>query len=98
MSPQVQSNAERTKRPGRRGLPSNFDGLIRRWLAARLSKKAATRVANELAASNAECKNDFGMQLPLQLLGSAALLQLARGKDTSLVSVGADTYGAMMSF
>jgi hypothetical protein len=63
-----------------------------------LSKKAATRVANELATSNAECKNDFGMQLPLQLLGSAALLQLARGKDTSLVSVGADTYGAMMSF
>ena len=67
---------------------------MRRWLAARLSKKAAARVANELAASNAECKYDFGMQLPLQLLGSAALLQLARSNvDSSLVTVGADTYG-----
>ena len=34
------------------------------------------------------------VQLPLQLLGSAALLQLARSNvDSSLVTVGADTYG-----
>ena len=84
--PQVESAAERAKRPGRRGQPTNFEGLMRRWLAARHSEKAAARMADQLA----DVKYDeLGLHLPL--LGSAALLQLARSNtDPQLVSIGAN--------
>ena len=86
--PQVESAAERTKRPGRRGQPTNLEGLMRRWLAARLSEKAAARMADQLAAANVKY-DELGMHLPL--LGSAALLQLARSNtDPQLVSIGAN--------
>ena len=89
--PQVEAAAERAKRPGRRAQPTNLDGLMRRWLAVRLSEKAAGRVADQWATANVK---SAGVENHLPLLGSAALLQLARSNaDPQLVSIGANVRG-----
>jgi hypothetical protein len=81
-------NAQRL-RPGRPGQPCSINSLMRRWLAVRNAKSAAAKVADEVAPYFDVAK--FGEHLPL--LGSAALMQLARDPTNSMVRVSTESGG-----
>ena len=71
------------------GKPNSINSLLRRWLAVRGSKLAAARVADrEVPYLDRE---DFAEHLPL--LGSAALLQLARDPATPVVTFESEAAG-----
>ena len=74
------------------GQPGSINSLLRRWLAVRGSKLAAARVADRVAPYFD--RGDFGEHLPL--LGSAALLQLARDTAKPVVTFGSETGGFLL--
>ena len=71
------------------GQPNSINSLLRRWLAVRSSKLAAARAADQVAPHFD--REDFAEHLPL--LGSAALLQLARDSTKPVVSFGSYAAG-----
>ena len=71
------------------GKPNSIDSLLRRWLAVRGSKLAAARVADRVVPYFDRA--DFAEHLPL--LGSAALLQLARDPATPVVTFESEAAG-----
>ena len=71
------------------GRPNSIDSLLRRWLAVRGSKLAAARVADRVVPYFDRA--DFAEHLPL--LGSAALLQLARDPATPVVTFESEAAG-----
>ena len=81
------------------GQPNSINSLLRRWLAVRSSKLAAARAADQVAPHFD--REDFAEHLPL--LGSAALLQLARDSTKPVVTFGSYAAGCdrqthLMSF
>ena len=71
------------------GKPNSIDSLLRRWLAVRGSKLAAARVADRVVPYFDRA--DFAEHLPL--LGSAALLQMARDPATPVVTFESEAAG-----
>ena len=71
------------------GKPNSINSLLRRWLAVCGSKLAAARVADRVVPYLDRA--DFAEHLPL--LGSAALLQLARDPATPVVTFGLEAAG-----